>query len=460
MRWWAVILGLSAACAGRTRSAERQDPFSESSLERAVKRVVPLVERAAGRPFLDPPVVALATPEVLAKMVREEEELISSVVLRDTPAEVRAARAEAHAEGVDAGGLLGKYGIFEDTLYLCEASIAEATVQSGRPTADVADVAAVVLAHELTHALHDQHGDLERIVRDLADQDALWAASGTWEGLATWVSERVAEELELTDAFTMLAALQGWSPAGLEETDAYPVWATYGRGRDAIAWHFDRGGFDQVWAVAATPPRSSSGVFRPERWAEPRPAPDLDYGAVLRGTEQVLTKGDWVVGISALGEFELRGEAVVGDNEAELDAILAHLAQSWQLTGTRPDRGATVRVLRFDDPSWALRYLDALRQQQTADAARLATAVGREIEVDVEPLDIPGDAAILRHARVAGLGGTVAERHAAWVVRGDTAVVVSAESFRPGLRLQWAVEAVFERLETARAEASRAESPR
>jgi hypothetical protein len=450
MRGWAVMLAFGAACAGRTRAAERQDPFSESSLERAVRRVVPLVEEAAGRPFLEPPVVALATPEVLAKMVREEEELISSVVLRDTPAEVRAARAEQHARVIDGAGLLGKYGIFENTLYLCEASIAEATVQSGRPTSAVGDVAAVVLAHELTHALHDQHSDLERIVRDLADQDALWAASGTWEGLATWVSERVAEELELGDAFTMLAALQGWSPAGLEETDAYPVWATYGRGRDAIAWHFDRGGFDRVWAVATTPPRSSSGVFRPEQWADPRPDPDLDYGAILRGTEQLLTKGEWVVGISVLGEFELRGEAVVGDNEPELDAILAHLAQSWQLTATRPDRSATVRVLHFEDAGWALKYLDALRQQQTADAARLATAVGREIEVHVEPFDVPGDASILRHAKVTGLGGTVAERHAAWVVRGDTAVVVTAEDFRPGLRLQWAVEEVFRRLDAAR----------
>lgn len=451
--WIAVALETRIAVAGAPaeRRHARSDPFSDRSLAKTVARIVPLVERAAGRPFLTPPVVALATPEVLAKMLREEQSLIEGSVLRDTPAEIRAAGDAGLDPGIDTSGLLGKYGVFEKTLYLCSASITDATIGSGLPPDAVADVASIVLAHELTHALHDQYSDLAGIVRGLPDQDALWSAASTWEGLATWVSQRVAVDLDATDTWTFLAALQGWSPTGLEEKTAYPVWAMYGRGRDAIAWHFDHGGFDEVWAVASHPPAASRGVFRPASWADPRPVPPIDYPAVLRGTEQVLTEGPWIVGISVLGEFQLRGEAVVGDNEATIDEILGHLTDAWALAGTRDDRRGEVRILVFDGPSWPQRYLDALRVQVTADAALLASRVGREVEVEYQPFDaVAGDAAITRSSRVAGAGGTVTERHAAWVVRGSTVVVVTAEAFRPGLRLGWTVDEVFRRLDAAR----------
>lgn len=452
----ALVLSMPPASGG-DRRAQRADPFSERNLARTVASVVPEVEKAAGRRFVTPPVVELVDPTVLREMVRQEEELISAAVLRDTSPERRAELADEHSQLVDASGLLGKYGLFEKKLFLAQDAIRGAVdtaevVDEDARAALLTDVIEVVLAHELTHALHDQHSDLVRITRGLADQDALMAASATWEGLATWVSEQAAGSIGDTDAWLWLAGLQGWSPRGLEEKTAYPVWATYGRGRDAIAWHFTHGGYDEVWAVATAPPVSSSGVFRPESWQAPRPPLSVDYPGVLRGTDRVLTEGDWDVGISAVGEFELRGEAIAGDTEAALDAIMSHLASAWQLTGNRADRACSVRLLEFDGPEWPERYLDALRTQETADAAVLASTLGREVEVTYLPFDaVAGDVSILRSSRVTGLGGTGAERHAAWVVRGDTVLIVTAQAFRPGLRLGWAVDGVFSRLDAARA---------
>lgn len=444
-----LSLIVSTWAGGRDRRAERADPFSTWNLDRYVAEIVPLVEKEAGRKFLSPPVVALSTPEVLGQMLREEEELISASVMRDTPPDVRKALAEQHGDVVDGMGFLGKYGLFAKKLLLCRDEIVAAAARTELP---VADVTRVILAHELTHTLHDQHVDLAQMVRGLPDQDALWAASGTWEGLATWVSERVATDIGRPEAWVFLASLQGWSPTGLEDRFAYPVWAVYGRGRDAIAWHYDHGGLDEVWAVASRPPVSSRGVFRPETWSVPRTVSPIDYPAVLRTTEQVLTEGPWAVQISTLGEFELRGEAIIGDNEAAFDEVMAHLGEAWVLSGTRPDRTGEIRILEFDAPEWTQRYLDVLRTQQTASASQLAKAIDHEVEVTWTTLDtVAGEPAIGRTSRVAGSGGTFTERHAAWVVRGGTVVVVSADAFRPGLRLGWTVDAVFARLDAARA---------
>lgn len=440
-----VVLALLVLGAAAKKPAPAPPaPFSDEALAAWTAEIVPAVERAAGRPFLTPPVVKLATPEAFGRMAREEIELITSAVMEDVPPELK----EELSEGQDEVpmGLLGKYGIFTKELYLCRQPIEAAAAGT-----DVVALAKIILAHELTHALHDQHGDLASLVRRVPDRDALWAAQGTWEGLATWVEERVANELGLQEAYRFATALQGWSPSGLEQRQAYPVWAVYGRGRDAMAWHFEHGGYDEVWAVAAAPPLSSRALFRPAAWAEPRTPPPLDYAGVLRGTEQKLTEAPWVVAISLLGEFDLRGEAVMGGNEAAVDEVLAHLRQSWHLDAVRDDRHGEIRVLEFDDPAWPKRYLEVLRAQETTVAADLAAAIGREIEVRYEPfVQVPADDATLRISRVAGAGGVWSEKHAAWVVRGSTLVVVEAERFRPGLRTGWTVEEVFGRLEAAR----------
>lgn len=461
---WSSLLVLSLGCAhaggAKERKAERADPFSPLNLDKMLREVIPLVEEAAGRKFLTPPVVELATAEGMKAMALEEEALITASVLRDTPEALRQKLVEERSQMAGTSGLLGKYGLFADKLVLCRDEIESATLASGHPSEATAEALEVVLAHELTHALHDQHVDLAEQIRNLPDQDALWAASGTWEGLATWVSERVADKLSMRETWVWLASLQGWRPSAsgpdgmtdLDEQGAYPVWAVYGRGRDTIAQHYAAGGIDRVWAVAARPPESSAGLFRPELWPAERIPPTIDYRAVLRTTDQVLTKSDWIVGISVLGEFELRGEAIAGGNEGDLDEILAHLRQSWALAADRPDRAIEIRVLEFDDPVWPKRYLSLLRDQQTADAAQLAKVIDREVEVTYSPFpQVQADEATLRSSRVQGVGGVSTERHAAWVVRGSTLVVVTADRFRPGLRLGWAVEEVFRRLDAARA---------
>ncbi|MEO0604088.1 MAG: hypothetical protein AAF211_21805, partial [Myxococcota bacterium] len=140
---------------GREASGERGDPFRPKVLRKLIRKVVPAVERAAGRPFLTPPVVEVAAPEPFDAIVREETALIYSSVYRDTPPELRE-RIVSEIEGALQPGLLGKYGIFEDTLYLCPDSIRTAAASIGAER--LSDVVTVILAHELVHALHDQHG--------------------------------------------------------------------------------------------------------------------------------------------------------------------------------------------------------------------------------------------------------------------------------------------------------------
>jgi len=253
----------------------------------------------------------------------------------------------------------------------------------------------------------------------------------------------------------VLIALQGWSREGLEDTRAYETWAIYGQGRDFIAHHRNTAGIEKMWEVMQNPPPNTAMLFRPESWSPEVSPPALDHAEILRGTEQLLTKGEWVISNTTLGEITLRGEAVASGNEAELNRVLAHLEHAQALELMRPDRSGAIRLLMFDDATWPATYLALLRREETAASAQTAANRDVTVEVTYEPLPelrraLDADAATLRTERIPLANGRHRESRSAWVARRDALVVVRATDFRPGLRLGRTVEEVFSRLEEAR----------
>jgi len=432
------------------------NPFSDLSLERYLQEVQPLVEASVGRKFDAPPIVEIAQQGPFNEMMMAEQILIYEKVMPDTPEAIRNQMVEASNESISRG-LLGKYGLLDKKTYLCAEGLILSLKYSQTDPAETEAWTKLILAHEITHAMEDQELDMLAMLDTIRDEDALQAASGTWEGLATLAEEDVARELGLMDQYDQLIGLQGWSRDGLEEVRAYRTWATYGQGRDFVAYHRDNGGIEKMWKVMHNPPPTTGMLFRPESWAAEIAPPEMDYASVLRGTEQLLSKGEWIIANSKLGEFALRGEAIRSGDEEEFDRILAHLKDAHALTLERPDRKGAIRLLVFEDDTWPEQYLDLLRSEETASAAEIAAAMDVTVEVTYQPLpdleeQVGADAATLRTQRVPIGGGRHRETRGAWVARGDTLVVVEAAQFRPGLRLGRTVEGVFSNLDAARAQ--------
>ena len=437
----------------------RLDPFSDAGLADMATKVVPLVEAAAGRAFLTPPVVRFAVPDEFHNVLVSEERRIFAQVLPDTPAEMRERMAVDTAR-VEAAGVLGKYGIEDHVTYLCPSAIRDSLPQMGLDDDQSAEVLQLILAHELTHALTDQHTQLSSQLTRMHDLDALKAAGSAWEGVATWTEQRVAAKLGLTPLFDSLTGLQGWGPNGRDPRGPFSLYATYGLGRDFTAWHFDHGGFDAVWATLADPPRSTSAIFRPSRWGIPVQEPIFDAAALLRGLEQEITTGPWIVSNSRLGELSLREDAVNADAEEALEGILSHLEWAQVLNAERPDRQAELRIISFDSHESVQEWLDLLRNQQTASTDAVATLLGQPVDVVWSSLEgVPADESGLRTQRIPLDGGRWRESIAAYVVRGNTCVTVTAFDFRPGLRLGNTVNAVFARLDAAKAVSGAHPSP-
>jgi hypothetical protein len=424
------------------------DPFSEQGLQALVAELRPLVEKHAGRRFREDPVVEVFDAAAFGAYAKREARLITDTIYRDTPEPIRAAHAEEYGQ-ISAGGLFGKYGLFDRKTYLVPETIRMAGAEIG-PDGPLR-LAKLVLAHELTHALQNQEVDGAAQLATLNDLDHVHCWSSVSEGGANFVAIRVARELGLEADFWTLSSHQGWSEQGLEQPAAYDTWMRYGRGMDMLEEVVAAGGMDAFWAWHAAPPASSSAIFRPSTYSPEVPDRSLDWAAVLRGTEQALTTGDWMASNTRLGEYTLRGEAIRTGHEADFEPLLAHLVDAQRLELLMADRGGDIRVMVFDAPEHARAYLELLRAEQTEEGRRLAKSIGRTVEVTyTEVSGVQGDSSLLRTQRIAGDDGISNEVRTAWVARGADVVAVEATKFRPGVRLAATLNAVFAQLDAVR----------
>ena len=137
----------------------------------------------------------------------------------------------------------------------------------------------VVLAHELTHALQDQHFSLKRLPLESKDNDDRAAAAAALvEGDATLVmSEFMLKNLSLgtikdslTASITQNMEQLAKAPRYLREMLVFP----YLRGQEFCGALYGIGGYEAVSKAYARPPSSTSQILHPEKYlAEPREEP-------------------------------------------------------------------------------------------------------------------------------------------------------------------------------------------
>ena len=206
------------------------------------------------------------------------------------------------------------------------------------------------IAHELVHALDDQHHDLDRPEYDDADDEIGFGFTAVVEGNARRVEE--AYRASLTDDERQQAASEELAlGAGLDLGDVPLVLidmigAPYSLGQRFVEDLADRGGEAAVDAAFATPPRTSEQVLDPERYAAREPAvavaaPQVpgevvDEGVLGEllvllvladdlGTDEARVAaegwgGDWAVAWRD-GDRSCVTAALVGDDQGETDEM-------------------------------------------------------------------------------------------------------------------------------------------
>jgi hypothetical protein len=164
----------------------------------------------------------------------------------------------------------------------------------------------VVLAHELTHGLQDQHFGLKRLPLELkTNDDQAAAASALVEGDATLVmSEFMMKNMSkqmfkdsMVASFTQNMKQLETAPRFLREMLVFP----YLRGQEFCAALLGQGGYEAVSKAYANPPTSTAQILHPQKYmSNPREEPIPVEWADTK------VKGEAPLGDNTVGEMGLR----------------------------------------------------------------------------------------------------------------------------------------------------------
>jgi len=169
----------------------------------------------------------------------------------------------------------------------------------------------LVLAHELTHALQDQHFGLDVGRADVGEDDAQLAKRAVYEGDATLAGfAAVLGKLRPAGAAALAGKLEGVQeqmardypdiPAFIRDTTVFQ----YVSGVNFVSWAYQDAGWEGVDALLARPPRSTEQILHPEKYfVRPENPTRVQIGALapyFRG-------GEWQLAEEAtLGELTIR----------------------------------------------------------------------------------------------------------------------------------------------------------
>lgn len=232
---------------------------SPSEFDQAVADLEAFVAEARGLPFKREVKVTLLDDAAFRARLKEEsdvdrEELAKTTkILRALDLIEEDVDLEAAHAALLGAAVLGYYDYEKDELVVRGAGLTPGVRQT--------------LVHELTHALQDQHFELDRPELDDRDDEASSAFSGLVEGDARRIEGEYRETLSRAEQReaerqTSSAQIDPDVPRVLLESLAFP----YIFGPDFVDEVMEDGGEGRLNEAFATPPTTSEHILHPEKY--------------------------------------------------------------------------------------------------------------------------------------------------------------------------------------------------
>lgn len=267
-----------------------------------------------------------------------------------------------------------------------------------------------VVAHEVTHALQDQHFDLDRWLSALSPtEDGALARAAIAEGdamaaMIAYLLEPVGAGIQdLPPLSNLLEEGSAGMAAGYPTFDAAPralqqlLLFPYVEGSGFVRETLARGGWNAVDRLYRDPPASTEQILHPDRYFEARDEPRAVSLPPDAASPAGLSEGSW-------GEFGTRLALAATLADTALAVVAASGWDGDRYGLWRDPSGVTryVWVTLWDSPEIAERFADAYAQaalDRAPASARIATADARfELASDDRTLRLVrrGDAVEIR----------------------------------------------------------------
>lgn len=263
---------------------EADEPVDEDDLDAVVAEIAAFVEEERGLEFLEEPVVELADEgEFQERLLEDFDE--DADELQESEDELRALGLigddvdfEAELRDLLGVGVLGFY----------DAETDELVVRAG----GITPLARITIAHELVHALDDQHFDLDRPEYDDALSEVGTGFAAVVEGNASRIDEAFSATLtadERADADVEESQLASGIDPNIPLVLLQLLQLPYEYGPVLVDVLLEEGGQEALDAAFEDPPTTSEQLLDPQRYLDGEdalevPAPEADGEVLYEGS--------------------------------------------------------------------------------------------------------------------------------------------------------------------------------
>lgn len=269
--------------------------YSQAEADAWVAELMPIVERVCARNFKSPPVLRVVDRPALAAALSKSARFGYEDALPAMPDTYRN-RLYAALAAMESVALLGMYDPLDKVLYAVPTNVRAALAAFDVDARHYEPFVKLVVAHELTHALQDQHLGLAWWRG--RGPDARHAFRAAIEGHAVFVQERVAAGIGIDDTSVEISRMLSAGNVPIEsewfdeiESAVRVLYEEiYLGGRDFIAHHHEAAGMDGVWRILEAPPAQTSMIASPGTYA-PKPRGDGAYPRALSDVDEVFGRG-------------------------------------------------------------------------------------------------------------------------------------------------------------------------
>ena len=264
-----------------TAAPEPVDAIDQADLDALVADLQAMVEEERGLAFREDIDIELLDDAAYVERSRADFE----EDLAEDPEDLANSAAALRALGlwpddVDPVDVLGEY-LSVGSLGYYDPETGEMVVRGAADTPNLR----ITLVHELTHALDDQHFDLDRPELDDRPDEAGFAFSALVEGNASRVEAAYTASLTDEERADAEAEQQGYID-GIDISGFPPILLAqqqfvYRTGADFVQALFDEGGNAAVDQALEDPPTTTEQILEPDDWPEREavvevPAPEAD----------------------------------------------------------------------------------------------------------------------------------------------------------------------------------------
>jgi len=258
-----------------------------------VHELIPIIEELAGKKFNTLPKLEFATRNKIENALAYELMLQFKNLMEYEKKQIILKKAQSKAKKV-IELILAKYGFIDKTIYLSHENINAFAKKKQFEKIIIKTAVTLLIAHEMAHALQDQHANIANRFKTISSFEQLDALEATFEGHAIFIQDQIENHLFNSQRQLLNKGTGNENPVtdshkSIEEIHVLDI---YTNGKKFIEYWFNKGGNQKIWEVLLNPPTRTSIILNPETYTQKR-MKELDYISLLKGLEHFFGPGSY-----------------------------------------------------------------------------------------------------------------------------------------------------------------------